>query len=193
MHQSRVLDIIGALGLMAWTGWSQLASAARNGDNERTRTITGCGDCNTTDPGAFDATKFSSLDDAVYRSPQRADDARKSSAQLRLQFLADVHRAQCSDRQAARHYDGSARHAHRVGGWRKFIPLLDVMLPGGAKPDWKKRAVPPACRAQHDADPSLMVVKMIEESFNQPFRTGPLIDQNNNYAIFDILMNQGDV
>ena len=70
-----------------------------------------------------------------------------------------------------------------------FIPLLDVMLPGGAKPDWDKRAVPPACRAQHDADPSLMVVQMIEESFNQPFRTGPLIDQNNNYAIFDILMN----
>ena len=35
-----------------------------------------------------------------------------------------------------------------------------------------------------------MVVKMIEESFNQPFRTGPLIDQNNNYAIFDILMNK---
>ena len=74
----------------------------------------------------------------------------------------------------------------------KFIPLLDVMLPGGAKPEWhpKKRTVPPACRAQYDADPSLMVVKMIEESFNQPFRTGPLIDQNNNYAIFDILMNK---
>src|SRR5262249_45640909 len=30
----------------------------------------------------------------------------------------------------------------------------------------------------------------IEESFNQPFRTGPLIDQRNNYAIFDILMNK---
>ena len=73
-----------------------------------------------------------------------------------------------------------------------FIPLLDVMLPGGAKPEWdpQKRAIPPACRAQHAADPSLMVVKMIEESFNQPFKTGPLIDQNNNYAIFDILMNR---
>jgi hypothetical protein len=35
-----------------------------------------------------------------------------------------------------------------------------------------------------------MVVKMIEESYNQPFKTGPLIDQRNNYAIFDILMNE---
>ena len=74
----------------------------------------------------------------------------------------------------------------------KFIPLLDVMLPGGAKPEWdpKTRSVPPACRASTTLIPSLMVVKMIEESFNQPFRTGPLIDQNNNYAIFDILMNR---
>jgi hypothetical protein len=35
-----------------------------------------------------------------------------------------------------------------------------------------------------------MVVRMIEESFNQPFKTGPLIDQRGNYAIFDILMNK---
>jgi hypothetical protein len=31
---------------------------------------------------------------------------------------------------------------------------------------------------------------MIEESFNEPFKTGPLIDQQGNYAIFDILMNK---
>ena len=35
-----------------------------------------------------------------------------------------------------------------------------------------------------------MVVKMIEESFNEPFKTGPLIDQQGHYAIFDILMNR---
>jgi hypothetical protein len=34
-----------------------------------------------------------------------------------------------------------------------------------------------------------MVVNMIEENFNQPFKTGPLIDQQGNYALFDILMN----
>ena len=35
-----------------------------------------------------------------------------------------------------------------------------------------------------------MIVKMIEESFNEPFKTGPLIDQQGHYAIFDILMNR---
>ena len=38
--------------------------------------------------------------------------------------------------------------------------------------------------------PDRMVVKMIEESFNEPFKTGPLIDQQGHYAIFDILMNR---
>ena len=73
-----------------------------------------------------------------------------------------------------------------------FIPLLNVMLAGGAKPEWDpgKRAVPAACLSLHALHPERMVVKMIEESFNQPFRTGPLIDQRNNYAIFDILMNR---
>src|SRR5207244_187320 len=28
-----------------------------------------------------------------------------------------------------------------------------------------------------------------EEAFNQPFKTGPLIDQDGNFALFDILMN----
>ena len=36
----------------------------------------------------------------------------------------------------------------------------------------------------------MMVVKMIEESYNEPFKTGPLIDQQGHYAIFDILMNR---
>jgi hypothetical protein len=35
-----------------------------------------------------------------------------------------------------------------------------------------------------------MVTEMIEESFNEPFKTGPLIDQQGNYPIFDILMNR---
>ena len=73
-----------------------------------------------------------------------------------------------------------------------FIPLLNVMLPGGIKPEWTpaRRMVPAACQSLHVLHPDRMVVKMIEESFNQPFRTGPLIDQRNNYAVFDILMNK---
>src|SRR5215831_15934247 len=73
---------------------------------------------------------------------------------------------------------------------QNFMQLLDIMLPGGVKPEWGKKVVPPACQSQHALKPNLMIVKMIEESFNQPFKTGPLIDQRNNYAIFDILMNK---
>src|SRR5262245_9799044 len=73
---------------------------------------------------------------------------------------------------------------------QNFVQLLDIRLPDGVKPEWGKKVVPPACQSQHALKPNLMIVKMIEESFNQPFKTGPLIDQRNNYAIFDILMNK---
>lgn len=83
-----------------------------------------------------------------------------------------------------------------------FKQLLDVMLPADQlPPQWptdragmvaeRKRLMPPQCSDLHMPDESeRMVVKMIEESFNEPFKTGPLIDQNGRYAIFDILMNR---
>ena len=61
------------------------------------------------------------------------------------------------------------------------------------KPRWKPkrdRLVPEGCQALHQQMPKRMIVKMIEESFNEPFKTGPLIDQQGHYAIFDILMNR---
>jgi hypothetical protein len=84
-----------------------------------------------------------------------------------------------------------------------FKQLLDVMLPPDqVEAKWptdrtgmeaeRERLMPPACRAVIDAHKEMsgrMVVKMIEESFNEPFKTGPLIDQDGRYAIFDILMN----
>jgi hypothetical protein len=82
-----------------------------------------------------------------------------------------------------------------------FKQLLDVMLPAktpAAK--WpteskdmeaeRERLIPEECSALHKQMPKRMVVKMIEESFNEPFKTGPLIDQQGRYAIFDILMNR---
>jgi hypothetical protein len=80
-----------------------------------------------------------------------------------------------------------------------FKQLLDVMLdPKLGPPQWpadktemekeKVRLLPTACRALYK--PGMMVVKMIEESYNEPFKTGPLIDQQGHYAIFDILMNR---
>jgi hypothetical protein len=82
-----------------------------------------------------------------------------------------------------------------------FKQLLDVMLPANLQPPkWpvdgpgmeaeRERLVPPECRDLHQKMPTRMIVKMIEESFNEPFKTGALIDQNGNYAIFDILMNR---
>jgi hypothetical protein len=82
-----------------------------------------------------------------------------------------------------------------------FKQLLDVMLPAQMQPPkWptdragmeaeRERLMPEECRALHKQMPERMVVKMIEESFNEPFKTGPLIDQQGHYAIFDILMNR---
>jgi hypothetical protein len=82
-----------------------------------------------------------------------------------------------------------------------FKQLLDVMLPANLQPPkWptdkagmaaeRERLIPDECKALHQQMPERMVVKMIEESFNEPFKTGPLIDQQGHYAIFDILMNR---
>ncbi len=82
-----------------------------------------------------------------------------------------------------------------------FKQLLDVMLPAEMQPpEWpadkagmnaeRERLVPKECRKLHQEMPDRMIVQMIEESFNEPFKTGPLIDQQGNYAIFDILMNR---
>jgi hypothetical protein len=89
-----------------------------------------------------------------------------------------------------------------------FKQLLDVMLPADQPPPiWpadtngmkaeRARLMPEACRELlkerpdlKEDEPNRMIVKMIEESFNEPFKTGPLIDQEGHYAIFDILMNR---
>ena len=73
-----------------------------------------------------------------------------------------------------------------------FKQLLDVMREDGKASTWDdKKIVPPECLDQYNKlNGKVMVIEMIEESFNEPFKTGPLIDQQGNYAIFDILMNK---
>lgn len=82
-----------------------------------------------------------------------------------------------------------------------FKELLDVMLPADLQPpSWptdskgmeteNERLVPAECLVPHSLMPERRIVKMIEESFNEPFKTGPLVDQQGHYAIFDILMNR---
>jgi hypothetical protein len=71
---------------------------------------------------------------------------------------------------------------------QNYRPLADVMLNKGDKPVWGTRNVPELCKPLDG--PGKIVFQLGEEAFNQPFKTGPLIDQDGNYALFDILMNQ---
>lgn len=71
---------------------------------------------------------------------------------------------------------------------QNYRPLADVMLGDGSKPVWGKRDVPDECKPMDG--PGKIIFRLGEEAFNQPFKTGPLIDQDGNYALFDILMNK---
>lgn len=93
--------------------------------------------------------------------------------------------------------DGKAiGHGPRPGGdtatkWEalaNYRPLAAVMLERGARPTWGTRIVPELCKALDG--PGKIILQLGEAAWNQPFKTGPLIDQNGNYALFDILMNK---
>ena len=62
-----------------------------------------------------------------------------------------------------------------------YRQLADIMLPEGRRPVWGMPVVPPECRSEYKS--GMMIIKVIEESFNQPFKSGPLIDQNGRYAL----------
>jgi hypothetical protein len=73
--------------------------------------------------------------------------------------------------------------------WETYKQLTDVMLPNGQQTEWTApHGVPDACKPL--AGSEAMVVQMIEETFDQPFKSGPLVDQDGNYALFVILMNK---
>jgi hypothetical protein len=73
---------------------------------------------------------------------------------------------------------------------KNFKQLLDVMLPDGAASKWTDpKKAPPGCESEFKPDID-MGIEMIEVVYNQPFKTGALIDQQGNYALFDILMNK---
>jgi len=70
---------------------------------------------------------------------------------------------------------------------QNYRPLANVMLAHGDRPEWGTRIVPEACKKLDG--PGKIVFQLGEEAFNQPFKSGPLIDQDGNFALFDILMN----
>ena len=89
--------------------------------------------------------------------------------------------------------DGSVIGKDARPEWEKWKQLPDVMLPGGKEPTaWlpdNDVTPPPECSAQFKQ--GMMVIRMdMEETYNEPFKSGPLFDQNGNYALFVIFMNK---
>jgi hypothetical protein len=80
--------------------------------------------------------------------------------------------------------------------WEQWKEISDVMLAGGKMPapSGSPPVIPPACQGLAPAGTPLvsMVGKTVNvlTAFDQPFKTGPLIDQNGFYARFAINMNQ---
>jgi len=76
--------------------------------------------------------------------------------------------------------------------WETWKQLPDVMLPRGAPPaSWGSPPdVPKACSTKKVERGTIIIHMEMEETYNEPFRSGPLFDQNGNYALFVIFMNK---
>ena len=78
--------------------------------------------------------------------------------------------------------------------WQNYKESRDIFLPGGAAPAaWDEAVLPPLeCQAESDKPVLVQVGKtpnVLDES-GEPFRTGPLIDQNGQYTRYEILTNE---
>jgi hypothetical protein len=81
--------------------------------------------------------------------------------------------------------------------WESYKQLPDVMLDKDELAKGEKPAAwnappktPKECQRLGTAGSGTMVIHIQDETFNQPFKSGPLIDQNGSYALFVILMNR---
>lgn len=87
------------------------------------------------------------------------------------------------------------QHGDNATVWESWIGLDSIFLEGGKKPSWDAPPViPPACEAHHrNGEPVLVMVGKTPNlltAAEQPFRTGPLVDQNGAYARFEIHANR---
>ncbi len=101
--------------------------------------------------------------------------------------------------------DGSAPAPGNDGDtqWEDWREIPDIMLPGGATPPaWDApRIIPPACQA-NGKSASLRIVSRaglnkagvhpleVASEVDQPFNSGPLIDQNGNFVRYEIMVNE---
>lgn len=84
--------------------------------------------------------------------------------------------------------------------WEAWKETSEIFLPGGRRPpDWGTPRTPPqdwpqSCKDLFQKGDRLLVqvskVPNLLTQSVQPFKTGPLIDQNGRYARFEILVNQ---
>lgn len=93
---------------------------------------------------------------------------------------------------------GSAPGGDAATVWEGWRNVADLMLPGGAEPPpWgAPPGIPPACEALNAGAKGHHVLRMVGKTpdlltdFDQPFDTGPLIDQAGNYVRYELLVNQ---
>jgi hypothetical protein len=75
--------------------------------------------------------------------------------------------------------------------WESYRQLPNLMLEDGKDPpNWGDPIAIPAVCGGGVLKPGTMVIYMEEETYDQPFKSGPLIDQNGKYAVFVILTNK---
>jgi hypothetical protein len=78
--------------------------------------------------------------------------------------------------------------------WQNYKESRDIFMPKGETPPaWNEPVLPPVeCNAGSDKPVLIQVGKtpnVLDES-GEPFRTGPLIDQNGQYTRYEILTNE---
>lgn len=90
---------------------------------------------------------------------------------------------------------GAAPSGDNATVWETWISTANVFLPGGKTPAWNAPPeIPAVCKGIYK--PGMRVVRQVGKTpgvlsdTTQPFKTGPLIDQNGNYARFDIVINR---
>jgi hypothetical protein len=90
---------------------------------------------------------------------------------------------------------GAAPSGDNPTVWEGWISTANVFLPGGKTPAWNATPeIPAVCKASYK--PGMRIVRQVGKTPGiltdtiQPFKTGPLIDQNGNYARFDIVINR---
>ncbi|HYO12723.1 MAG TPA: hypothetical protein VE685_05980 [Thermoanaerobaculia bacterium] len=78
--------------------------------------------------------------------------------------------------------------------WETWSESSDIFLAGGAPPPPFGQHTPPPAACQNLYTPGMRVVtqigKTLLEEDVQPFKTGPLVDQNGQYTRFEITVNE---